>query len=243
MAERMGLLGKKLGMTQVYAEDGECIPVTVVQTGPCFVTGVRTAEKDGYSALQLGFDEKPVRLTNRPENGAFTKHKLKPMRLLKEIRLPADKVAEFEIGQEIKASDVFEAGKPIDVQGTTKGKGTQGVMKRWGMRGGKTTHGVHEYYRHGGSIGCRLTPGHVMKGKKMGGRMGDETQTTQGLELVAIDDARGVMLVRGSVPGPKNGYVLVKVASKKDAYRKKGTSEQARSKNPLKASKKAAAGR
>lgn len=243
MPERMGLLGKKLGMTQVYAEDGECIPVTVVQAGPCVVTGVRTADKDGYSALVLGFDEKPVRLTNRPENGAFVKHKLTPMRLLKEIRLSAERVAEFTIGQRLLASDVFEAGKPVDVQGTTKGKGTQGVLKRWGMRGGKASHGVHEYYRHGGSIGCRLTPGHVFKGKKMGGRMGDETKTVQGLELVAIDEARGVVLIRGSVPGPKNGYVLVQVSAKHDAYRKRGTGEQERSKNPLKASKKAAAGR
>ena len=243
MAERMGLLGKKLGMTQVYAEDGECIPVTVVQTGPCVVTGVRTPDKDGYSALQLGFDEKPARLTNRPEIGGFTKHKLKPMRLLREIRLPAEKVAEFEIGQKLGASDVFEAGNPIDIQGTTKGKGTQGVLKRWGMAGGKASHGVHEYYRHGGSIGCRLTPGHVMKGKHMGGRMGDATHTVQGVELVAIDDDRGVVLIRGAVPGPNNGYLVLKVASKKDAYRKKGTGEQERSKNPLKASKKAAAGR
>jgi len=244
MAEQMGLLGKKLGMTQVYAVDGECIPVTVVQAGPCFVTGLRTLEKDGYSALQLGFDEKPLRLTNRPENGAFVKNKLKPMRLLKELRLPPEKVAEFQIGQQLNAADVFQGGKPVDVRGTTKGKGTQGVMKRWGMHGGKASHGVHEYYRHGGSLGCRLTPGHVVKGKRMGGRMGDETKIIQGLELVSIDAARGVVLIRGSVPGPKNGYVMIQVASKLAAYRKKGAAvEQERSKNPLKASKKAAAGR
>ena len=244
MAERMGLLGKKLGMTQVYAVDGECIPVTVVLTGPNVVTGKRTVEKDGYSALQIGFEEKPARLTNRPENGAYVKAGIKPMRLVKELRLPADKVAEFEVGQQLSAKDVFAVGKALDVQGTTKGKGTQGVMKRHGMSGTKASHGVHEFFRHGGSIGCRLTPGHVKKGKRMGGRMGNETQTTQNLELVGIDAERNVVLIRGAIPGPSNGYVLVRLSAKQDIYKKIGAGgEQERSRNPLKASKKAAAGR
>jgi large subunit ribosomal protein L3 len=156
-------------MTQVYAEDGECIPVTVVLAGPNVVTGKRTPDKDGYSALQLGFEEKPARLVTRPENGQFTKNGIKPMRALRELRLPADKVAEFEVGQILNARDVFEDGKAIDIIATTKGKGFQGVMKRHGFHGTKATHGVHESFRHGGSLGCRLTPGHVVKGKKMAG--------------------------------------------------------------------------
>jgi large subunit ribosomal protein L3 len=244
MAQRMGLLGRKLGMTQVYAQDGERIPVTVVQTGPNVVVGKRTGEKDGYWALQLGFEEKPARLTNRPENGAFVKAKVKPMRFVREIRLPEDEVAKYEIGQKLAAKDVFADGIPLDVQGTTKGRGYQGVMKRHGMAGAKASHGVHEFYRHGGSIGCRLTPGHVKKGKRMSGHMGNETVTLQNLELVAILEDRGCILVRGALPGGKNGFVLVKRAAKQSVYRKRGAGgEQERSKNPLKASKKAAAGR
>jgi len=228
----------------VYAEDGECIPVTVVLTGPNVVTAKRTVEKDGYSALQLGFEEKPARLTTRPENGRFAKAGLKPMRFVRELRLPPEKVAEYEVGQQIRPADVFHSGKAIDIQGTTKGRGFQGVMKRHGMAGTKDSHGVHEYFRHGGSIGCRLTPGHVMKGKRMSGHMGTETHTTQNLELVSVDAERNCVLIRGAVPGPSNGYVIVKLSSKVDVYKKRGAGgEQERSRNPLKASKKAAAGR
>ncbi len=244
MAMRMGLLGKKLGMTQVFAEDGERIPVTVVQTGPCVVTGIRTQEKHGYSAIQIGYGEKPARLVKKPQQGFYAKAGVKPQRVLKEIRLPADDVAKYEVGQELRAQDVFEDGNPIDVQGTTKGKGYQGVIKRHGMAGTKASHGVHEYFRHGGSIGCRLTPGHVHKGKRMAGHMGVDTQTVQNLELVAIDEERDVILVRGAVPGPDDGIVPGKKSAKLDKYKRKGQGgEQERSKNPLKASKKAAAGR
>lgn len=244
MAERMGLLGKKLGMTQVFTEDGTCIPVTVVKAGPCFVTAKRTAEKDGYSALQIGFDDKPARLASRPEAGQFAKLGIKPQRWVKEIRLPADVVAKYEIGQEIKAADVFADGKAIDIQGVTKGKGYQGVMKRHGMNGTKASHGVHEFFRHGGSIGCRLTPGRVHKGKRMSGHMGTDVQTVQNLECLEVDGDRNVLLVRGAVPGHNDGYLLIKLSAKMDKYVRKGVGvEQERSKNPLKASKKAAAGR
>jgi len=244
MAMRMGLLGKKLGMTQVFAEDGERIPVTVVQTGPCVVTGVRTPDKHGYSAVQIGYGEKPARLTKKPQQGFFAKAGVTPKRILKEIRLPEDEVAKFEVGQELNAQDVFEAGAPIDVQGTTKGKGYQGVIKRHGMSGTKASHGVHEYFRHGGSIGCRLTPGHVHKGKRMAGHMGVDVKTVQNLELVAIDEDRGVIMIRGAIPGADDSVVLVKKSTKRTSYKRKGQGgEQERSKNPLKASKKAAAGR
>ncbi len=244
MAMRMGLLGRKLGMSQVFADDGERIPVTVIQTGPCVVVGKRTVEQDGYSSLLLGFEEKPDRLTNKPEIEFFKKAKVKPQRKLQEFRLPSEDVEKYEIGQELKASDVFEQGAPIDVTGTSKGKGFQGVIKRWGMSGTKMSHGVHEVYRHGGSIGCRLTPGHVFKGKHMAGQMGNERVTTQNLQLVQILDDDNCVLVRGSVPGAKNSYVTVRNATTRTLYKRVGMgSSEERSKNPLKASKKAAAGR
>ncbi len=244
MAMRMGLLGRKIGMTQVFAEDGERIPVTVLQTGPNFVVDKRTVEKDGYSALVLGFDEKPARLANRPELGTFKKADIKPLRFVRELRLPEDEVAKFEIGQTLAPADVFEEGIPVDVVGTSKGKGFQGVIKRHNMRGTKASHGVHEYFRHGGSIGCRLTPGHVYKGKRMAGHMGSERVTVQNLQLISIDADENVVLIRGSVPGGSNGYVIVKKAATRDVYKRVGMgAEEVRSKNPLKASKKAAAGR
>ena len=244
MALRMGLLGKKLGMSQVFAEDGERIPVTVIQTGPCYVVDKRTADRDGYTAVVLGFDDKPERVVNKPELGTFKKAKLKPLRELREFRVTEEELGKYELGQTVTTSDVFEAGAPVDVVGTSKGKGYQGVMKRHNMAGGKASHGVHEYYRHGGSIGCRLTPGHVFKGKKMAGHMGNERVTVQNLQLIEIYDEENCIVVRGSVPGPKNGYVMVKKAATRDVYKRVGMgAEEARSKNPLKASKKAAAGR
>ena len=241
---KIGLLGKKVGMTQVFAEDGERIPVTVISTGPCFVAGHRTEERDGYSALVVGFDEKPERLVNRADRGNFNKAGIKPQRVVREFRLDAETVAKYEVGQELKVTDVFEQGAPLDVTGTVKGRGTQGVMKRWGMRGGKASHGVHEYYRHGGSIGCRLTPGRVVKGKRMGGHMGTNTKTVQNLQLVAILEEDNAILVRGSIPGPTGGYVTVRLANNRTEYKRVGMGQaEERSKNPLKASKKAAAGR
>ncbi len=244
MAMQMGLLGKKIGMTQVFAEDGERIPVTVIQTGGCYVLDKRTQDRDGYSALVLGFGDKPTRLTNRPALNFFKKAGVDPRRRLQEIRLPADELDKYEIGQELKASDVFEVGAPIDVTAKSKGKGFQGVIKRHNMRGGKASHGVHEYYRHGGSIGCRLTPGHVYKGKHMAGQMGNERVTIQNLQLVDILAEENCLLVRGSIPGANNGVVMIRKAATRDVYKRVGMgATEERSKNPLKASKKAAAGR
>lgn len=244
MAMQMGLLGKKMGMTQVFAEDGERIPVTVIQVGPNFVVGKRTEEKDGYSALVVGFDEKPGRLCSKPEIGQFKTDGLKPQRIVREFRLPADVVAKYEVGQELKVDEVFEQGIPIDITGTTKGKGFQGVIKRHGMSGTKASHGVHEYFRHGGSIGCRLTPGRVVKGKRMAGQMGSVRMTVQNLQLISIMAEDNAILVRGSVPGATNSYVQVRKAATRTVYKRVGMgAEEVRSKNPLKASKKAAAGR
>ena len=244
MALKIGLLGKKLGMTQVFAEDGEAIPVTVIQTGPCHVVGTRTQERDGYTALVLGFDEKPLRLANKPELGAVKEAGLKPQRFIREIRLDAEEVAKYTVGQVLGPQDVFTDNIPIDVEGWSKGKGHQGVLKRHHMAGKPRTHGNHEYFRHGGSIGCRLTPQRVHKGKRMSGQMGNEKVTVQNLQLFRIMADENCILVRGSVPGAANDYVVVTKAATRTLYQRKGAGkEEVRSKNPLKASKKAAAGR
>jgi len=244
MTQKIGLLGKKLGMTQVFADDGESIPVTIIQTGPCHVLGIRTMERDGYTALVLGFDEKPVRLANKPELGAVKEAGLKPQRFIREIRVTAEETAKYTVGQALTASDVFAVNAPLDVEGWSKGKGYQGVFKRHHMSGKPRTHGNHEYFRHGGSIGCRLTPQRVHKGKRMAGQMGNEKVTQQNLQLFRILTEENCILVRGSVPGAANEYVVVTSAANRTEYRRKGMGkEEVRSKNPLKASKKAAAGR
>jgi large subunit ribosomal protein L3 len=244
MSLKIGLLGKKLGMTQVFADDGESVSVTVIQTGPCYVLGTRTMERDGYSALVLGFDEKPLRLANKAELGQVKEANLKPQRFVRELRLDAAEVSKFTVGQAVSASDVFADGIPLDVEGWSKGKGYQGVIKKHHMSGMTRAHGTHEYYRHGGSIGCRLTPQRVHKGKRMAGQMGNEKKTIQNLQLFRILAEDNCILVRGSVPGAANEYVVVTKAATRTAYKRKGVGkEEVRSKNPLKASKKAAAGR
>jgi len=243
MTLKIGLLGKKIGMTQVFADDGEAVAVTVIQTGPCHVIGTRTAERDGYSAVVLGFDEKPVRLATKPEMGAV-KDGGKPQRFVRELRLPAEEVAKYQVGQVLGPKDVFQDNAPVDVEGTSKGKGYQGVIKRHHMKGMTRAHGTHEYFRHGGSIGCRLTPQRVHKGKRMAGQMGNEKVSIQNLQLLRIVPEDNVILVRGSIPGAANDYVVVTNAATRTAYKRKGVGkEEVRSKNPLKASKKAAAGR
>ena len=244
MTSKIGLLGKKIGMTQVFEEDGEAVPVTVIQAGPCHVIGTRTQDRDGYSALVLGFDEKPVRLVNKPEAGAMKDTGVKPQRFIRELRLPADEVAKYQVGQVLAPKDVFADNAPIDVEGMSKGKGFQGVIKRHHMSGMRATHGAHEYFRHGGSVGCRLTPQRVHKGKRMAGQMGNEKVTVQNLQLLRILADDNVILVRGAIPGAPNDYVVVTNAATRAAYKRKGIGkEEVRSKNPLKASKKAAAGR
>ncbi len=245
MAMRMGLMGTKVGMTQVFAEDGECIPVTVLKLDSCYVVGKRTEETDGYSAVIVGFGAKPERLAKKAEIGFFKKSGAPLLRNVQEFRLPAEEVEKFELGKQLKPADVFENGDVVDVVGTSKGKGYQGVIKRHNMHGTKATHGVHEVYRHGGSIGCRLTPGRVAKGKKMAGQMGNERVTIQNLQLLQILEEDDAVLIRGSIPGGKNGVVTLKKAATRTEYRVKGAGagKQERSKNPLKASKQAAAGR
>ena len=244
MAMRLGLLGKKIGMTQVFADDGESIPVTVIQTGPCVVVGKRSVDKDGYSALVIGFGEKPLRLANKAEVGLAKAANTKPVRIIREFRLEPAELERFTVGQVLGAGDLFTEGVVVDVEGQSKGKGYQGVIKRHKMEGMKASHGTHEYFRHGGSIGCRLTPQRVHKGKRMAGQMGNETVTVQNLQLFRILTDENCILIRGAVPGGRNGYVVVSKAATRTTYKRKGVGkEEVRSKNPLMASKKAAAGR
>jgi large subunit ribosomal protein L3 len=243
MSLKMGLLGRKIGMTQVFHDDGTALGCTVVSVGPCVVVAKRTADKHGYSAVQLGFDETPVRHLTRPQTGYFKKAGVeKPLRVLREVRLEAKDLDKYEIGKTLRASEVFKIGDVVDVVGTSKGKGYQGVMKKHRMAGDSATHGTHEFFRHGGSIGCRLTPGRVHKGKRMSGLMGNVKNTASDLVIVKVMEDRDVVLVKGAVPGPANGLVLIK-GSVKDVkkYIVPQTVKEAESKNPMKASKKGAA--
>jgi large subunit ribosomal protein L3 len=206
-----GVLGEKLGMTQVWDEAGRLVPVTVVQAGPCVVTQVRTSDSDGYAAVQIAYGAIDPRKVNQPMAGHFAKAGVTPRRHLVELRT-AD-AGEYALGQEITAA-TFEAGQKVDVVGTTKGKGTAGVMKRHGFHGVGASHGAHRNHRKPGSIGGASTPGRVFKGLKMAGRMGHVRKTTQNLTIHAVDADRGLLLIKGAVPGPKGGVVLVKTAAK-----------------------------
>jgi large subunit ribosomal protein L3 len=206
-----GVLGTKLGMTQVWDENNKVIPVTVVQAGPCVVTQVRTPENDGYSAVQIAFGAIDPRKVTKPQAGHFAKAGVTPRRHLVEIR--TEDATEYTLGQEIGV-ETFEIGQRIDAVGTTKGKGFAGVMKRHGFHGLRATHGVHRKHRSPGSIGGCATPGRVFKGMKMAGRMGGERQTTQNLIIQGVDAERGLLLVKGAVPGPKGGLVFLRTAAK-----------------------------
>ncbi|AQX16564.1 50S ribosomal protein L3 [Tessaracoccus lapidicaptus] len=214
MSERIvkGILGTKLGMTQLWDENNKVVPVTVIQAGPCVVTQVRTPETDGYSAVQLGFGAVKAKKVTKPEAGHFAKADVTPRKHLVELRT-AD-AAEFTLGQELSA-EVFADGEIVDVTGTTKGKGTAGVMKRHGFHGLKASHGVHRKHRAPGSIGGCSTPGKVFKGLRMAGRMGNEKVTVQNLKIHAVDAERGLLLVRGAIPGNKGSLVVVRSAAKK----------------------------
>ena len=206
-----GVLGTKLGMTQVWDADNKLVPVTVIQAGPCVVTQVRNEDTDGYEAVQIAYGAIDPRKVNKPETGHFAKAGVTPRRYLVELRT-AD-AASFELGQEISA-EVFEAGQRVDVSATTKGKGFAGVMKRHGFHGVSASHGAHRNHRKPGSIGACATPGRVFKGQRMAGRMGGVRQTTQNLTIHAVDAERGLLLVKGAVPGPRGGIVLVRTAAK-----------------------------
>jgi large subunit ribosomal protein L3 len=205
-----GIIGKKVGMTQIFDETGNAVPVTVIEAGPCYVTQVRTADRDGYVAVQLGFEEtKPKRLT-QGQLGHLRRNNLPALRYLREFRLRNGDL-DVEEGQEIKV-DVFEQGERVDVIGTSKGRGFAGTIKRHGFRRGPKTHGQSDRERSPGSIGMCATPGRTLKGKRMAGRMGNQRVTMQNLEVVVVDPERNLLAVRGSVPGARNGLVMIKPA-------------------------------
>jgi len=211
MEVKMAILGKKIGMTQIF-EDGKIVPVTVIEAGPNFVLQTKTTENEGYVAIQVGFDEKREKNTTKPLMGIFNKAGVKPQRFVREFRV--ESVEGYALGQEIKV-DVLAGAEFVDITGTSKGKGTAGVMKRHNFHGNRATHGVSRNHRLGGSIGNSSTPGEVYKGRKMAGRLGNDKVTVQNLKVVRVDAENNLLLVKGAVPGAKNGYLTIKAALKK----------------------------
>ena len=208
---KKGLIGRKIGMTQVFDEKGNVIPVTVVELGPCAVVQKKTVENDGYNAVQLGFEDKKVTRTNKPMKGHFDKANVAPKKVLKEFRLEDDSA--LNVGDIIKA-DIFAAGEKVDVVGTSKGKGTAGVIKRWNFSRLKETHGTGPVARHAGSLGV-IDPARIFKGKKMAGHLGSERVTVQNLDVVKVDAENNLIAIKGAIPGPKKGIVMVVNSVKK----------------------------
>lgn len=208
---KKGLIGKKIGMTQIFDEAGNAVPVTVVEAGPCVVTQKKTMENDGYEAIQVGFGDVKVSRVNKPMKGHFDKADVAPKKTLKEFRL--EDIASINVGDILKA-DTFEVGDIIDVQGTSKGHGTAGAIKRWNFSRLRMTHGTGPNHRHAGSLGACSSPSRVFKGKKMAGHYGHETVTVQNLKVVKIDAENNLIAIKGAIPGPKGGIVVIKNAVK-----------------------------
>ena len=225
----IGLLGRKVGMTQIFDDKGTMIPVTVIQAGPCHVLQLRSVDRDGYEAVQLGFSDKPRRLASRSQRGHVAKLESKrarrrttggvelperancePKRFVRELREPG---AAYTVGQELSVG-VFEGVKAVDVTGISKGRGTQGVMKRHNFKGQRASHGVKKVHRHPGSTGCNTFPHRVFKGRRMAGRMGNEQSTMRNIKVVRIDTENNLLLVNGAVPGPNGGYVIIRQTNK-----------------------------
>ena len=209
----LGIVGRKAGMSRFFTEDGKSVPVTLIEATPNRITQIKTTDADGYSAVQVTVGVRRAALVNKPAAGHLAKAKLDAGRGLWEFRVADDKIGDFEVGGEIRA-DIFEAGQVVDVQGVTKGKGFQGTIKRWNFRMGDATHGNSLSHRSPGSIGQRQTPGRVFPGKKMSGHMGSVQQSTQGLQVVKVDAERGLIAIRGAVPGAPGGDVIVRPSSK-----------------------------
>jgi large subunit ribosomal protein L3 len=204
---KKAMIGKKIGMTQIFDEHGLVIPVSVIEAGPLTVVQKKTVETDGYDAIKVGYEKVQEKKLSKPELGQFTKTKLAPMKHLKEFRL--EDISGFEVGQEIKAGDMFQSGDKIDVSGVSKGKGFQSTIKRYGQSGGPKTHGSM-YHRRPGSMGSNTSPARVFKGKKLPGHMGVDNITVQNLEVVRVDADRNLILIKGAVPGPKGGLLVIK---------------------------------
>ena len=203
---KKGLIGRKVGMTQIFAENGNVIPVTVVELGPCAVVQKKTAENDGYEAVQLGFDDKKIARVNKPMKGHFDKAGVAPKKALREFRF--DDISSYNVGDIIKA-DAFAVGDKVDVVGTSKGKGTAGAIKRWNFSRLKESHGTGPVARHAGSLGACSDPSRVFKGKKLAGHLGHERVTVQNLEVAKIDAENNLIAIKGAIPGPKKGIVVV----------------------------------
>ena len=208
---KKGLIGKKIGMTQIFDEAGNAVPVTVVEAGPCVVTQIKTIENDGYEAIQVGFGDVKVNRVNKPMKGHFDKANAAPKRTLKEFRL--DDISSYEVAGIIKA-DVFAAGDVVDVQGTSKGHGTAGAIKRWNFSRLRMSHGAGPNGRHAGSLGACSSPSRVFKGKKMAGHYGHETVTVQNLKVVKVDAENNLIAIKGAIPGAKGSVVVIKDAVK-----------------------------
>jgi large subunit ribosomal protein L3 len=208
------MLGSKVGMTQMFDENGRVVPVTVIKLAPCTVVKKRIVEKDGYNAIVLGFEDAKENKLRKSELGLFEKLGISPKKFLKESRVSEQELSGFEVGQNLTV-DIFKKGDYLDITGKSKGRGFTGVMKRHGMAGAKGSHGTHEYFRHGGSIGSNTFPGRVFKGKRMAGRYGGTNVTIQNLLVADVRPEKNVILVKGAVPGPNKGYVYVTHAKKK----------------------------
>ncbi len=206
-----GLLGKKVGMTRIFKEDGQMVPVTLIEAGPCPVVQLKTVETDGYQAVQLGFVEAKEKHVNKPMQGHFKRAGLKPLKTLREFR--DFKLTNVKVGDELKA-DIFVPGQRLDITGITKGRGFAGVIKRHGFKGHKATHGTHESFRGPGSIGSSAWPSRVFKGKKMPGRYGTDRMTTKNLEIVRLEVEKNMIMVRGAVPGPNGGILEIRPTKK-----------------------------
>jgi large subunit ribosomal protein L3 len=206
-----GLLGKKVGMTQVFDESGQVVPVTVIKAGPCPVVQIKTEEKDGYNAVQLGFEERKPRSVNKPMTGHFKRAGLNPYKYLREIRV--DDTGDLNLGDTVDVS-IFSEGEFVDVTGISKGRGFAGVMKRWGFRGSRGSHGAEKDHRHPGSIGPSTFPARVIKGRKMAGRYGGDRVTVKNLLVVKVDPENGILAVKGAVPGPPNGLLMIRKSKK-----------------------------
>ncbi|HEY6560665.1 MAG TPA: 50S ribosomal protein L3 [Polyangiaceae bacterium] len=214
MNQYPGVIGRKLGMTQIFNEDGSVVACTVVEARP-IVVGKRTQDKDGYDALVLGTGAAKEKHTSKPLAGTFKKTNVAPQRTVRELRCPAELVAKHEIGQELKLEEVFEEGQVVDVQGVSRGRGFTGVMRRYHFAGAVNSHGTHEYRRHGGSIGTNMTPGRTLPGKKMPGQHGNKKTSVLNQSIVKILAEENMVLIRGGIPGSRNGLVLVRGAIKR----------------------------
>ncbi|MCC8072896.1 MAG: 50S ribosomal protein L3 [Clostridiales bacterium] len=208
---KKGLIGKKVGMTQIFDETGKVIPVTVVEAGPCTVTQIKTMENDGYEAIQVGFGDVKVSRVNKPMKGHFDKADVAPKKTLKEFRL--ESIDGIEVGNILKA-DTFEVGEIVDVKGTSKGHGTAGAIKRWNFSRLRMSHGTGPNHRHAGSLGACSSPSRVFKGKKMAGHYGHETVTVQNLKVAKVDAENNLIAIKGAIPGPKGGIVVIADAVK-----------------------------